>query len=142
MASSPKPLVLVVLAALVLLAACAEDEDSNPELEVAPETAPETEQHDDHACTTAERMRVEAILDRTPDKAAGAQLYTQTCATVLCHGTDGVGGPAPSLAETIPAHSDAELGCVLLLGPGEMTSLESLSDQQLADVIAYVRATF
>lgn len=99
-------------------------------------------EQDEHECSAAQQQRVDLILAKTPNQAAGAELFPQLCGTALCHGPDGVSGPGPSLAEEVPEHSVDELACMLLIGPGDMTSLETLADQQLADVIAYVTATF
>lgn len=70
---------------------------------------------------------------------AGADVYASTC--VSCHAADGTGGTGTDLTETVPGMSRDELIEVLVDGiPGtSMVSYASiLTDQQIADVAAYV----
>jgi mono/diheme cytochrome c family protein len=76
------------------------------------------------------------------DKTAGAMVFSQTCAAATCHGADGSAGPAPNLPDEIPEFDSEALTCLLLNGTDEMPPQAALSDQQLADVIAYVQAKF
>lgn len=94
------------------------------------------------ACDATQNMRIDDILALNPDEAAGATVFGSTCGSGGCHGADGSSGPAPSLAAKVPDYGDAGLTCALLTGPGGMPSQASLSDQELADVLAYVGATF
>ena len=81
------------------------------------------------------------ILALEGDAAAGADLYAANCAA--CHGADGSGGTGPALTEEVPAHeSDEELLHHIIEGPGDMPSFDWMTDQQLADLLAYLRATF
>jgi mono/diheme cytochrome c family protein len=75
----------------------------------------------------------------TADASAGATMYAQVCAG--CHG-DPVsgGGSSPLLADEVPEKSDAELRDIILNGEGEMPPV-ALSEQQVTDVIAYLRET-
>ncbi len=81
------------------------------------------------------------ILALTPDPAAGAQLYADTCGADICHGSDGDSGPAADLSVEVPARSENELLNVMLDGSGDMLPL-NLTDQQAADVLAHVVETF
>ncbi len=147
---------LLTLLAGLLAAACAsafterEPEPSSetafaePEAELEPargDAAGDEHEHE-HDCDAEQRQRVEAILTRPADLFSGAQVFADACGESYCHGPDGVTGPGAQLPEEIPEYDDAELACVLLIGPGEMPSLASLSDEDLADAIAYVRQTF
>ena len=55
-----------------------------------------------------------------------------TCADAQCHGDDGCSGPAPNFQGTISRYSD---------GTGEMPA-QNLTDQELADVLAFLRDVF
>jgi mono/diheme cytochrome c family protein len=89
------------------------------------------------------------------DTGPGAQLYKQTCA--VCHMTDGSGVPnmQPNLKTSKTLGGDPTvLIKLMLLGPAQvlpanrtkysnaMPSFESLSDQEIADVLNYTRRTF
>jgi cytochrome c551 len=85
--------------------------------------------------------RVDDILALDGDSTNGETVFA-TCATAGCHGAGGTGGPGPSLAEGVGEHSDGELVNVIILGEGSMPAQSQLSDQQVADVLAYLRDTF
>ena len=78
----------------------------------------------------------------TGDVTAGETVYSDVCAA--CHGTDGMGieGYSPSMFDEFADLSDAEITGVIKNGLGEMPAQTQLSDQDIADVIAYGRATF
>lgn len=95
--------------------------------------------------TTAER--VANISKLTGNATAGKTVYEKaaspTCAS--CHQADGKGDKSrsyPSLVE--PAANDpvSELATNVLNGKGVMPKQTDLTDQQIADVIAYMKATF
>ncbi|HLT35206.1 MAG TPA: cytochrome c [Enhygromyxa sp.] len=90
----------------------------------------------------SDAARADTVLDLVPDETAGAMVFSQTCGVSSCHGADGNIGAAPDLSNRVPDHDSEELACLLLAGQGTMPSQSSLSDQQLADVLAYVEATF
>lgn len=75
------------------------------------------------------------------DATAGETVFNDVC--TACHGADGLGvdGYSPSLADETNDLSDAEIEDVILNGLGEMPA-QSLTAQQVADVIAYLHATF
>ena len=86
--------------------------------------------------------RSSGILGLSADEANGATVFANTCGNSGCHGADGISGSAPSLATAVPAETSDGLACILLAGEGSMPAQDHLSDQDLADVIAYVEATF
>ena len=49
---------------------------------------------------------------------------------------------ASNLAELVPASDDAMIVNTFLNGKGSMPAQSALSDQELADVLAYVNANF
>lgn len=77
----------------------------------------------------------------TGDATAGATVYANTCAA--CHNDDGSGqeGYSPSLVDEIPDQTDDELTSIIQDGYGDMPA-QNLSEQDLADVIAYCREQF
>lgn len=88
------------------------------------------------------RARVDHILGLEPDVAAGGETFSARCTG--CHGPTGEGsGWAPSLYTRVPMRDLPSLAQTLLLGRGNMPSwADELNDQQLANVLGYLRATF
>ena len=88
--------------------------------------------------------RASTILGLSGDSAAGATLFaSSTCGTAACHGSDGSSGAAtPPLNTSVPAASDEQIVSTFLNGKGSMPAQSNLSDQQLADLLAYVTDTF
>jgi mono/diheme cytochrome c family protein len=77
--------------------------------------------------------RTDTILSLSGDDAAGETIYADNCA--ICHAADGSGGSGPSLnGEEL----DAELVNVILNGEDSMPSFDELSDQEIADLIAWL----
>lgn len=88
--------------------------------------------------------RAATILGLEGDASAGATLFSSgACATPACHGPDGMSGMAsPTLDTSVPSASDMQLVNSLLNGKGSMPAQSNLTDQQLADILAYVTDTF
>ncbi len=88
--------------------------------------------------------RAAAILAIEGDAAAGQTVFEgNACSIDACHGADGVSGMAsPSLDASVPNASDMQIVTTFLNGKGSMPAQAQLSDQQLADVLAYVSNTF
>ena len=88
------------------------------------------------------------VPDLPGDAAAGAVVYEQSCAG--CHGADGSGadaGPGLLVPEySLPGFDDTALVTAIVNGVaadegryGGMPMIRGLSDQDLADLIAFVR---
>ncbi len=83
--------------------------------------------------------------DLTGDATAGAEAYAGSCEG--CHGADGTlgveigGSPSSDLNVEVPEKSDAELTDIILNGYDNMPA-QSLSEQEAADCVAYLRETF
>ena len=87
-------------------------------------------------------------LAASQDVTAGKTVYTNRCK--MCHGADGTGNPAmgrmlkvefrPLSSDYIQDKKDAELTEIITKGKGKMAAVRGLSDQQLKDIIAYVRS--
>jgi len=96
------------------------------------------------ACTEAEEENpdTDAILALSGDTANGKVAYDKSCAN--CHKADGSGDASlnyPSLAEHAKHESDGEIVTVILDGEEAMPAFRaSLSDQEVADILAYIRA--
>lgn len=90
--------------------------------------------------------RIETIKGLTGNAAAGETVYTTTSSPkcIQCHKADGKGSEkgAPSLVEPSANDPVEELAGYILNGKGKMPKQESLTDQEIADVIAYMKATF
>lgn len=84
---------------------------------------------------------VDAILALTGDPDAGETTYLNVCGNAICHGADGVSGPGGNLAVIVPDSSDAQIVTVVIEGEGSMPA-QNIEDQAVADVLAYLRATF
>jgi mono/diheme cytochrome c family protein len=78
--------------------------------------------------------RVDEILALDGDADAGAEVFASTCAG--CHGADGGGGSGPNLQGEDEVEEVTE---VVLYGEEEMPGFDGdLTDQEIADVVAYV----
>ena len=75
------------------------------------------------------------------DVAAGEALYTSNC--IGCHGADGTQGTsgASDLTVEVPLLDDAGLETIILDGEEAMPGYD-FDAQELADIVAYLRATF
>lgn len=77
--------------------------------------------------------RTDTILSLSGDDAAGEAIFADNCA--ICHAADGSGGSGPSLTGE---ELDAELVSIILNGEDSMPSFSELSDQEIADLIAWL----
>ncbi|MEL6342463.1 MAG: cytochrome c [Myxococcota bacterium] len=87
--------------------------------------------------------RTAAVLATAGTAAAGAGVYATNCQS--CHMADGSGSIGPALSGPqgkVAALSDAQLIDVILTGTSGMPPYGSLSDQQLADLLAYMLENF
>jgi mono/diheme cytochrome c family protein len=86
------------------------------------------------ACSGGDTDPVAAITALTGDTASGETLFSANCAS--CHGAAGEGGTGPAIAGLDFTDGDISL---VLNGEDAMPAFgDSLSDQDIADVIAYV----
>ncbi len=90
-------------------------------------------------CGDKDTENYDSILSLTGDEATGAEIYSSNCSG--CHGASGEGVSGPSLIEHVPEHSDEAILGVVLNGEEEMPAFD-LEDQEAADLLAYLRATF
>lgn len=82
-------------------------------------------------------------LDLTGDATAGAAVYAASCES--CHGADGTGGTGSDLTAELPGQTQEDVVMVLVDGipSTSMVSYDAiLSDQEIADVAAYVLDEF
>ena len=84
------------------------------------------------------------VTSLTGNAGAGDGVYGFSCGSADCHGPDGNNGTgaAADLATVIPSRSDDDIACIVKSGKGGMPAQTNLSDQDIADVIAHLRATF
>ncbi len=79
--------------------------------------------------------RVDTILALTGDADAGATIYADNCAS--CHGADGTGATERAILGT----ESEEIAEIVLNGEDSMPSFaDSLEDQDIADIIAWIEA--
>ena len=81
------------------------------------------------------------------DAAAGKAVYENKC--MICHGADGASAtgyakalglePAHLGSDRVQKKSDAEIKKIVQEGSGKMKPVKGLSDQDLENVITYVR---
>src|SRR5688500_3436239 len=93
----------------------------------------------------SDHMRTEGVLALTGEAAGGMMVFSTVCGTAACHGADGnTPGTAETkkLGEVAPGMSDREIVNTVLKGDGPMPPQTQLTDQEIADVLAYVRDTF
>jgi mono/diheme cytochrome c family protein len=78
------------------------------------------------------------LLDGIPS--AGSKIFQDTCGTAICHGPDGSGGStnAKDLSKVVPKLTDVEIVDVMTNGYLVMPP-QQLEDQQMADVLSYLR---
>lgn len=89
--------------------------------------------------------RVNAVLELTGDPTAGAMVFSTVCGTVACHGPDGNTPGTPQtvkFSQRIPEMDDRGIADTVLSGLRTMPAQSNLTDQQVADVVAYVLETF
>lgn len=88
------------------------------------------------------RARIDQILTLDGDGEAGRDRFLTNCAT--CHGQTGEGsGWAPNLYDRVPLRDDPSIVQTLIQGKGGMPAWGALlSDQELSNLLAYLRPTF
>lgn len=96
----------------------------------------------DDSSTSAGTNRVDDIEKLQGNASEGQKRFDSTCGSASCHGPDGKAGPAPDFPQVVPGRSTRDLASVVVNGTGRMPRQSSLSDQDVADVIAYLKATF
>ena len=85
--------------------------------------------------------RRDDVLSQAGFVTQGSEVFANHCAA--CHGLDGMDTDnTPSLFERVPGLDDSELVMTLLQGKGDMPAWDYLSDQELADLLAYLSNTF
>jgi mono/diheme cytochrome c family protein len=105
----------------------------------------------DTGTSSTGQARVDTILPLIPTSTwqEGSDEYTQQC--LVCHPADGGIGPngEPALNELIPVRTNTFLVGVLLYGVVDVNGVvvmpdyaEYFTNQQIADLIAYMRVSF
>lgn len=96
----------------------------------------------DSETTTGEGDRVSTILGLMGDTTAGATGFSGSCGLgSTCHNADGTSsGTAADLTETTAMLTDEVIVGTILNGEGSMPPQNTLDDQKIADILAYMRA--
>lgn len=87
------------------------------------------------ACSSSTSSRVTTINGLKGDTTAGKSVYTNSCSS--CHGTDAKSGSA---RENLPSKNASTAYAQIIDGEGSMPSFSDLSDQDIANVWAYVQS--
>lgn len=97
--------------------------------------------------TSTGPTRIETILSLAGTANEGANEYNQQC--VVCHPANGESNGYPALNEVVPTLTDVELVKVVVEGvsgpAGEVIMpdyAEYFTNQEIADLVAYMRASF
>ncbi|MCO4760229.1 MAG: cytochrome c [Myxococcales bacterium] len=84
--------------------------------------------------------RPSQIAALTANLAAGAASYETNC--LVCHAKDGKGDSGPNLVSgTAAALPTKAMASVILNGKGSMGAYDSLTNQEVADIIGHVMTT-
>jgi mono/diheme cytochrome c family protein len=89
--------------------------------------------------------RTAGVLELTGDPAAGMTEFAGRCGVATCHGADGNTPGTPKtakLGEEVPGNPDTFVVDVMFKGDGDMPAQTNMTDQQAADVLAYLRMLF
>lgn len=81
--------------------------------------------------------RVGAVLALQGNADAGKDLYTSNCTG--CHGTSGKGGSAGKDIAHVARNEPEDAIEAIVEGEDSMPAFDSLSDQDVADIIAYLK---
>ena len=89
--------------------------------------------------STPAETKYDKIAKLTGDAANGKTIFDSNCAG--CHGADGKSGSAgPNLVEgALTALTTAQMAQSVVDGKGIMPAFTQLSNQEVADVVAYVK---
>jgi len=93
---------------------------------------------------TGGRVDTIAGMVASADATSGASTYNSLCGSSSCHGPNGNDGAANAgdLPTSIPMHDDTYVIDIIINGKGNMPAQSQLSDQEVADVVAYCNETF
>jgi mono/diheme cytochrome c family protein len=90
------------------------------------------------AATTACGASTSTLTALTGDATTGQSVYGAQCAS--CHGADGASGSARRPTPSVARSDAAAAASTIVSGEDEMPAFAStLSDQEIADVIAYLK---
>jgi len=82
--------------------------------------------------------RASAIAALTGDQAAGKTLYLSKCSA--CHKADGTGNNGPNLMSGSKAMLSMQaMATTVVDGTGSMPSFGTMSNQEIADIVSYVK---
>lgn len=89
------------------------------------------------ACAPPDPERPARVLQLTGDATNGAGVYSRACAN--CHGADG-NGTSTTMAQHVSGSTDEDLAEVI--AGGSHVSQSAMSEQEAADLLAYLNATW
>lgn len=84
--------------------------------------------------------RIEALSGNAEQ---GKTVFAANCGQARCHGADGISGPAPNFDLTAKQFGNGAIARIVLQGSGGgMPSQALLTDQEIADALAWIDRTF
>ena len=86
----------------------------------------------------SESTRLSSIEGLTADSTAGGTLFTSDCAS--CHGSNATSGSANKNLPSIATSNETAAIDQILNGGDGMSSFASLTDQQIADLLGYLKS--
>jgi mono/diheme cytochrome c family protein len=98
------------------------------------------ETSDDTAITPEMVETIDDVMALVGDTVSGETIYFDNCAR--CHLDDGSGDKGPSLIFHIPKHSDEYFVQLVINGRGNMPGFPDFVEQDISDLISYLRETF
>jgi len=81
--------------------------------------------------------RAKTIAGLSPDTVLGAKSFTANC--VSCHGSNGSSGSARKNLPKAARNETTEAIDVILSGDGSMPAFSAISDQELANIIGWLK---
>ena len=90
------------------------------------------------SCSSASSSaRASSIESLTADASSGQSLYASNCAS--CHGSNGASGSANKNVASVAKNQPTTAIDQILGGGDGMASFSSLSDQEIADIVGYLK---
>ena len=124
-----------------LFIACGSDEDTNDMMEsndtsMNVPTAPASANNSTEMMMAGQEMTSNDLMG---DVDNGSTLYASRCAA--CHAADGTGGVGPDLTSaSVDQQDDSMITNIIVNGSGGMPAFGDLSEQEVADIVAFIRS--
>ena len=131
----------ISLSLCFLFIACGSDEDTNDMMESTDTsmnvpTAPASANNPTEMMMGGQEMATNELMGNIDN---GSTLYASRCAA--CHAADGTGGVGPDLtSSSVDQLDDSMITNIIVNGSGGMPAFGDLSEQEVADIVAFMRS--